>query len=304
MTPEYRIDAEKRITDYLSRNSVGAIRYIQVEQTFTDLGVEIHVWNVRADDGNWWVVEGENAPMNLYTQREFYFSADEAYSFHMGITQRLHASHQKQFKHVIDELPLDIDWVKSISRRLNNAAQSLNQITGAEDIQAIGLTCRESLIELAAILAEANPGLLEKEGLKAADFKGIAHAVIAIYAEGKRNKTLRAHGRNMADMAWDYACEIVHSPNRNVPDAKICLLFACTIVSIFQSLFLKHLGYDAEEKCPECKSMDIEFHSTEEHTLTLHCNDCGHESLIDLEEHQDDGEPASGLDGGNDMPKS
>jgi hypothetical protein len=75
------------------------------------------------------------------------------------------------------------------------------------------------------------------------------------------------------------------------------------MVSIFQSLFLKHLGYDAEEKCPECKSMGIEFQSTEEHTLTLHCNDCGHESLIDLKEHQDDDEPASGLDGGSDTPK-
>ena len=283
MTPEYRVDAENRIKDYLGRNSVGAIRYIQVEQTFNDLGVEINVWNVRADDGNWWVVEGENAPMNLYTQREFYFSADEAYSFHMGITQRLHTRHQQKFKHVIDELPLDIDWVKSISRRLNNAAKLLNEVTGAEHIQAIGLTCRESLIELAAVLTEASPGLLEKEALKAADFKGIAHAVIAIYAEGKRNKTLRTHARNMADMAWDYACEILHSPNRNIPDAKICLLFTCTIVSIFQSLFLKHLGYDAEEQCPDCKSMNIEFRSTDEHTLILHCNECNHESLIERE---------------------
>ncbi|MDO8947843.1 MAG: hypothetical protein Q7U88_11910 [Desulfocapsaceae bacterium] len=162
MTPEYRIEAEKQITSYLNSNDVKNIKYMQVEQTYSDLGLEINVWNVKAEGGNWWIVEGEGAPMNLYTQDAFYFSADEAYSFHMGITQRLQARHHKEFKHIIDELPLDINEIKSISRRLNLAAQSLNNIVGSEDIQSIGLTCRESLIELAARLVNANPTILEE----------------------------------------------------------------------------------------------------------------------------------------------
>lgn len=285
MTPEYRIEMEKRIASYLHSNDVKNIKYIQVEQTFHDLGVEINVWNVKAEDGNWWVVEGEGAPMNLYTQDEFYFSADEAYSFHMGITQRLQARHHREFKHIIDELPLDIGEIKSISRRLNIAAQSLNDIAGSEDIQSLGLTCRESLIELASTLVDANPGILEKNGLKAADFKGIARIVISIYAQGKSNDTLRKHSRNMAEMAWDYASEIVHSPNRNLPDAKICLLFACAIVSVFQNLYLKHIGFDAEQKCPECKSMDFNSHTTDADHLIMLCNECGYEEVIKMEEH-------------------
>ncbi len=75
MTPEYRIDAEKRITDYLKSQDVENIKYMQVEQTFDDLGFEVNIWNVKTkNDGNWWV--------------------DEAYSFHLGITQRLQAIHQ------------------------------------------------------------------------------------------------------------------------------------------------------------------------------------------------------------------
>lgn len=238
---------------------------------------EINVWNVKAESSNWWVVEGEGAPMSLYTQDAFYFSSDEAYSFHMGITQRLQARHYREYKHIIDELPLDIDSIKSVSRRLNLAAQSLNNIVGAEDIQSIGLTCRESLIELAVTLVSANPSILEENSLKASDFKGIAKAVIAIYAQGKSNSSLRKHSRSMAEMAWDYSSEIVHSPNRNIPDAKICLLFTCSIVSIFQNLYLKHLGFDAEPKCPECKSMDYSLHETENDSFfILICNDCGH----------------------------
>jgi predicted transcriptional regulator len=283
MTPEYRIEAEKQIMSYLNRNDVKHIKYMQVEQTYRDLGVEINVWNVKAEGGNWWVVEGEDVPINLYTQDEFYFSADEAYSFHMGISQRMQARHHKEFKHIVDELPLDIDAIKSISRRLNLAAGDLNSIAGVEDIQSIGLTCRESLIELARTLVDANPNILEENNLKAADFKGIAKAVVSIYAQGKRNDNLRKHSRNMAEMAWDYSSEIVHSPNKNIPDAKICLLFTCTTVSIFQNLYLKHLGFDAEKKCPECKSMNFVLHATDNDILIMLCNDCGHEETIEVE---------------------
>lgn len=257
---------------------------MQVEQTFHDLGVEINVWNVKTEDSNWWIVEGEGTPMNLYTQDAFYFSADEAYSFHMGITQRLQSRHLKEFKHVIDELPLDINLIKSINRKLNSAAQQLNNISSPEGIQSIGLTCRESLIELAGVLVGDNQNVLKDNDLKAADFKGIAKAIIQIYAPGGSNSTLRKHCRTVSEAAWDYACEIVHSPNKNIPDAKICLLFTCSVVSIFQNIYLKHLGFDAEPKCSECKSMDYKIISTDDDAvLIMRCNACGFEEDMHVE---------------------
>ncbi|MDI1307980.1 MAG: hypothetical protein PSV17_00925 [Methylotenera sp.] len=281
MTPEYRIETEKIITSYLHSNDITDIKYIQVEQTYRDLGSEINVWNVKTMGGNWLVVEGEDAPMNLYTQDEFYFSTDEAYSFHIGITQRLHARHHKEFKHIIDELPLDIDATKSISRRLNLAAVSLNDIVGAENIQSIGLTCRESLIELTAALVDANPTLLKENNLKSADFKGIAKVAISIYAQGKSNCNLRKFSRSLSEMAWDYSAEVVHSSNKNIPDAKICLLFTCAVVSMFQNLYLKFLGFDAEQKCPECKSMDFNLHTTDDGVFAMLCNVCGHKVVVE-----------------------
>lgn len=287
MTPEYRIKTEKQITDYLKTYDVTKIKYMQVERTFQDLGADVNVWNVKAENSSWWVVEGENAPMNLYPQDAYYFSADEAYSFHMGITQRLHAKQCKEFKHVIGELPLDIDRVKSISRRLNIASQDLNNVSGPEDIQNIALTCRESLIELAKVLADDNPNLLKYNNLKAADFKGVAKAVVAIYAQGKSNSKLRKRCRSMAEIAWDHSAEMVHSSNKNIPDAKICLLFTCSVVSIFQNLYLKYLGFDSEQKCPECKSMDYDFLSTEEDAIIImHCNTCNYEEEIQIEKDE------------------
>ncbi|MEZ8987183.1 hypothetical protein OAI_00050 [Vibrio cyclitrophicus FF160] len=282
MTPEYRIDAEQRIESYLSDNDIDSIKYMQVEQTFSDIGREIHVWNVRTkDDGNWWVVEGECVPMNLYTQNEFYFSADEAYSFHLGITQRLEAQYHQEFRHIIDEVPLDIEHVKSISRRLNNAAVELNEVKGPEDIQSIGLTCRESLIELAGVLAQDNAELIKENDLKAADFKGITKAIISLYAPGKSNSKLRKRCRDVIEVAWDHSSEVVHSPNKNIPDAKICLLLTCTAVSLIQNLFLKYLGFDSEPKCSECKSMDFDLLSQEcSEEAIFSCNECGYKRVI------------------------
>lgn len=38
MTPEYRVDAEQRIESYLLGQDIKDIKFIQVEQTFTDMG--------------------------------------------------------------------------------------------------------------------------------------------------------------------------------------------------------------------------------------------------------------------------
>lgn len=192
MTPEYRIKIEKQITAYLKKYDVEKIKYMQVEQTFQDMGIKVNVWNVKAEDSSWWIVEGENTPMNLYTQEAFYFSADEAYSFHMGITQRLQAKHHENYRHVIDELPLDLDRVKSISRRLNKISMDLNNVSGPEDIQSIALTCRESLIELAKIIAKENPTLLKDNDLKAADFKGVTKAIAGIYGHNRVDASMTA----------------------------------------------------------------------------------------------------------------
>jgi hypothetical protein len=111
MTPKERIAKEKEIKSYLNYNKIRKVIYLQVEQTFNDLDLEINVWNVKTNKGAWWVVEGDSTPMNPYPQDAYYFSADEAYSFHMGITQRLNAKHKRNFKHILDEIPLDIESI-------------------------------------------------------------------------------------------------------------------------------------------------------------------------------------------------
>ncbi|MEX2411792.1 MAG: hypothetical protein WD607_10585 [Candidatus Paceibacterota bacterium] len=284
MTPEYREKAEKRITDYLSQSGISEIKNMQVEETFQEFDIEVHVWNVKTNQGAWWVVESEYLPMNLYTQDEFYFSADEAYSFHLGVTDRLEKRRINDFRHVLDELPVDIDKIKSINRSLSAAAKKIGDTNlSQEEIQSIGLSCRESLIELGRELTKNNFKLLEDNNLKAADFKGISKAVISKYAPGKKNKTIRTHARDLSEMAWDYSSEIVHSNSKNLADAKNCLLFTTATVSLFQNLFLKFIGFDNEPVCGQCNSKDIVIEIFSESQTVYTCNDCGSQEF-ELEE--------------------
>lgn len=84
------------VVKYVEEQSQGKCKVLsaKTEHTFDDLGHKVNVWNVKTDtDGDWWVVEGEQSPMNLYPQGAYYFSADEVYSFHIGIMERMFSAH-------------------------------------------------------------------------------------------------------------------------------------------------------------------------------------------------------------------
>lgn len=281
MTPEYRIETEKLIREYFgSYDDIKKIVNIKCEETFTDLGVVINVWNVKTEDEAYWVVEGDSAPMNLYSQGANYFSADEAYSFHMGLTQRLSKRHQNEFKHIIDEIPLNIEHLKSINRKLNMASEKLDIHLEPEEFQSIGLLCRESLIDLSKELCERNPEIVKEKGLKKSDFKGVSNAFIDYYIPGPQNSDLRNYSRKMVDSAWSYNSMVVHSQNKKYPDAKIALLFTSAVVSLIENLFYKYLGFDQELACSECGSLQIEFLEYEKDKIKQICKKCEHEENI------------------------
>jgi hypothetical protein len=285
MTPEYRIKTEERIKNYFkSFKDIGKIINIKCEETFSDLDNEINVWNVKTVKEAFWVVEGDTAPMNLYTQNGHYFSADEAYSFHIGITQRLSKRHQDNFKHIIDELPLDIERIKSISRKLNLASDKLSVDLEPEEFQSIGLICRESLIDLSKELCKRNEDLIKEKGFKSSDFKNVSSEFIDLYISGSNNADLRNYSRKVTEIAWNYSSIIVHSPNKTYPDVKIALLFTSMAVSLLENLFLKYIGFDNERSCDLCSSKKISIIEVAKNKFIVICNSCKNEEEIELTE--------------------
>ena len=79
-----------RATEYVeleARTKVISAEFVESFTLFGNEDVVISIITTDKDDPEWWVVGG-GTPMNLYTKNKF-SNADEAFSFHTGITMRL-----------------------------------------------------------------------------------------------------------------------------------------------------------------------------------------------------------------------
>ncbi len=259
----------------------------KTEQNFTDLGLKVTVWNVKTDEGAWWVVEGEGVPMNLYPQGAYYFSADEAYSFHMGVMARVMMREEHDPEHVLRLVTLGHSRFIGIRRKLHVASEALAEATEPEDFQAIGLACREVLIALGGELVLDSEVPTNKEFPKLADFKNRARLAVDRLLPGSQNSELRVHARKVSEAAWEFSSTLTHSPNRTIHEAFICVSLVGAVLSLFEQM-LEMGGMQSQDlSCPLCKSRQLEYidrqaTENEPSEIILHCNYCGWEDLIAL----------------------
>jgi hypothetical protein len=210
------------------------------EQHFSDLGPKVTVWNVKTNEGAWWVVEGEGTSMNLYSQSAFYFSADEAYSFHTGLMARVMMREEHDPEHVLRLVTLGHSRFIGIRRKLHIASEALAEATEPEDFQAIGLMCREVLIALGSELVLDSEMPSDTEAPKLADFKNRAQIAIDRLLPGSDNSELRAQARKVSEAAWVFSSTLTHSPSRTINDTLICVSLVGAVLTLFEQLALLH----------------------------------------------------------------
>jgi DNA-directed RNA polymerase subunit M/transcription elongation factor TFIIS len=261
------------------------------EQTFADMGPKVTVWNVKTEEGAWWVVEGEGVPMNLYPQGAYYFSSDEAYSFHMGVMARVMMREEHDPEHVLRLVTLGHSRFIGIRRKLHVASEALSETTEPEDFQAIGLACREVLIALGGELVLDSDVPTGTEIPKLADFKNRALLAVDRLLPGSENSELRVHARKISEAAWVFSSTLTHSPKQTIHEAFICVSLVGAVLTLFEQLLEKEGMESQAFSCPLCKSRQLEYidrQATEDEPseTILHCNYCGWQKLIVLGEDQ------------------
>ncbi len=281
-----RFDVEQ----YVEREGREKVMSAKEEQRFSDLGLEVRVWNVVTDKGRWWVVEGDGAPMNLYPQTAYYFSSDEAYSFHMGVMARVHTSLEKDPEHALRLVRFGQDRFAGVRRKLHVAAQALPTAAEAEDHQAIGLSCREALIALGAEIVINSDVPEGEEPPKRGDFKNRAQLAIGRMLPGPQNDALRKHSRKICEAAWEWTSSLTHSPTRSRPDSVIALTMTGAVIGLFEQL-LEKFAYEEEFECPSCRSrqlqnIDRQAERADPVERLLICDYCGWREITHV---QDDG---------------
>lgn len=277
------------VEEYVEREGREKVISAKEEQTFTDLGIDVRVWNVVTEKGRWWVVEGDGVPMNLYPQAAYYFSSADVYSFHMGVMARVHARHEKDPEHALQLVHFGEGRFAGVRRKLYVAAQALPTATEAEDHQGIGLSCREALIALGAEIVIDREVPEGEELPKKGDFKNRARLAIDRTLPGSENAELRGHSRKVCDAAWEWVASLTHSPNRGRADSVIALSMTGMVIGLFEQLLERTRAGD-EFECPACRSRQLQIVERQAERdgpsdRLLICDYCGWREVIETREN-------------------
>jgi DNA-directed RNA polymerase subunit M/transcription elongation factor TFIIS len=273
------------VASYVESDGEEKVSSAKPEQDFNDLGPKVTVWNVKTDKGAWWVVEGEGVPMNLYPQGAYFFSSDEAYSFHMGLMARLLTREAHDPELVLHSISFGSTRFVSVRRKLHVASEALATITEPEHAQSIGLTCREVLIQLEREILLDRELPAEEEAPKNADFKNRARLSLERLASGSENAEVRDAARRLADGAWTFASHVTHSPSSTRQDATLCITMTAAVVSLFEQLLEKVDQAEGVATCPSCKSrqvdlIDRQVAADKPKETILSCSYCGWSEVI------------------------
>ena len=251
------------------------------EHNFSDLGIEVCVWNVKTDtDGDWWVVEGDTVPMNLYPQSAYYFGADEVYSFHMGLMERMRASHDKYTpEDFINGVTLGTDIAPQLYRKLKSVATLIDTAKEIEDFQSIGVQCRELLIELGNYVYIPVMAGKDEQPQKS-NFKKKAELFIQFYLIGPENSDYRNIIKKLTESTWDYASKITHSSAATFYEASSCVMLCTSLVGVYENIMQKVFDPISQYVCTVCKSKKLAIDSDDSdddgivRKLYLKCEEC------------------------------
>ncbi|MBN1076641.1 hypothetical protein [Clostridium botulinum] len=272
------------------------------EHTYNDLGTEVRVWNVKTDvEGMMWVVEGDDIPMNLYSQDAYYFGVDEVYSFHMGLMMRMEARQDDYIpENYLNAVSVETEIVPQLLRKLKVISTLIDTAIEIEDFQSIGVQCREVLIELGNYIFK--PFMKDgNEELKASDFKKKSELFMAFYYGGQSNKDYRTIYKKMTESTWDFANKITHSRSTTFYEVSSCVSMCITIVSIYENVMQKVYDSISQYICKNCKSKKLNI-IRDEHDengvvskLFMECEECGEITEIVFDTNNNENKYVKGI---------
>lgn len=241
-TPEHEL---RRIRDYVdsqspSEDKAGLVQKIGSRRV---MGRVHDIYDVHCETSRWWVV---TEPTNLYDQDAFP-EYEQAFIFHLGLGVFLAERSRREMD------PEHEEHVTGAWRRFRQALDAMDSASEAEDFQAVGIKCRDTLIALAKDHADEEwIGDLEDRP-KAADFKGWGNIFAERLAEGR----LRSYLKAMVDRTWDLTVWLQHYSDATPVDADIVLEATAQLLGVMSKL-MRRREHGDPERCPTCSSYRLD----------------------------------------------
>lgn len=265
-TPEIE---RRAVEDYLKSQSGPNFTVEHVEKLTSEyvLGRQYDVWDAHTNEGRWWVI---TPPTNLYSQDQIK-SMDIALSFHIGLMSRMMAHNPVRSEQNSSRL-----WVLEVMRRLETASNNLDRAKEVEDVQAVGMRLRETLLTLTARLRSLDLQMPQAVELPQQDgnFKGWAEIFAGILAPGASSARLRKALKAQSDHTWEYLGWLTHARNASSLDGQLAYSLTSGLVEAFL-LALQRLERSEGERCPACSSYQISRQYAGNGDWVQLCDTCG-----------------------------
>jgi len=218
------------------------------------LGLKYDGWDVQTDKARYWVI----APMmNLYSQKLFP-SLDYAISFHIGLTARIRSEPDPGVERMEQAL-LPSAW-----RKWERAVEAMTEAEEAEDFQAVGMRCRESLV--AMVNAAARPEMVPTGATapKKADVVGWCSLIANHVAHGSSASEVRGYLKAVSSSGWALVNWVTHASSATSTDGSLAVELTQHIVSTFGTALFRHLR-GIPDRCPTCGSYKIGLRGDPDH---------------------------------------
>jgi len=237
---------ERGIREYVERQARDEkVEHAEQVKTERLLGRIYDCWDVHTNKGRWWVI---TSPTNLYSQQHFP-SLDYTLSFHVGVMARVAARDARK--------PEDahLKRLSSVWRRWEDAAEALEVAEEAEEFQAIGMRCREAMIQLVRSLASSEMVPTGQEPPKRADVIGWSEHITNTIACSSA-EYIRPFLKTIAKLAWQAANSLTHSSSATRHEAAFVLDATQAVLAAYSRAIMRFES-GSPERCPVCGSYRI-----------------------------------------------
>jgi AIG2-like family len=249
------------------------------------------VWDIHTNKDRWWVITGGT---NLYSQEQFP-NMDLALTFHIGLIIRIPRTEEQQ-RDDLRILPFG-----RVFEKMEEAGTALTQAQSLTDYQAVGVRCREALLELISIAQDL--ATWTDKPPQRANFRAWVEIICNDLLPGDTNKERRGAVKSALESAWTFSNWLTHSKSATWLDADMAHALIQLASGMAARLIIRELR-GVPEECPNCGLPHLEPEHAENVAAPgvlwerPRCADCGWTGrpvpILDLE----DGQPIITREGG------
>jgi hypothetical protein len=239
-------DERQAVVDYLASQApderVDLLQKVYSERLH---GTTYDIWDVHTDKERWWVITN---PTNLYSQSQFP-NMDLALTFHVGLSIRIPRSGRSDLSDLNVE-PLMAAW-----RALDQAREAVLVAREIEDYQALGVRCRECLLDTVHAMQEFVAAPVGAD-LQVSNFLAWAELIADASLAGRNQKARRRLLKSTARECWEFVNWLTHARNSHFNDVEAAIEATEQTLGLFTTACIRHLR-GVPDACPSCASQRL-----------------------------------------------